>query len=74
MQVSGLSSVTGISAGNNHAIALSGGMIWTWGGNGNGQLDNGTIIPGTDSNTPAQVSGVSSVTAFAEGQGDTIAL
>jgi alpha-tubulin suppressor-like RCC1 family protein len=41
--ISGLSGVTRISGGNDHALALlAGGTVVAWGANGKGQLGNGT--------------------------------
>ena len=46
-------------AGENHSIALKAdGTVWTWGGNGNGQLGNDTTA---DSHTPVQVLGPGAV-------------
>jgi hypothetical protein len=53
VQVSGLSDVTAIAAGDTHTVALkNNGTVWTWGNNNNGQLGDGTT---TDSATPVQV-------------------
>ncbi|MBV5276745.1 RCC1 repeat-containing protein, partial [bacterium] len=41
-----------IAVGANHTLALSGGKVWAWGANGDGQLGNNTR---TDSATPVQV-------------------
>ncbi|MFA4917204.1 MAG: hypothetical protein WC560_11130, partial [Syntrophales bacterium] len=72
IQLSGLSSVTAVAAGNDHtAVLLSDGTLRAWGSNSNGQLGNGTTI---DSAVPVQVSGLSSVTAVAAGNEDTFAL
>ncbi len=71
---SGLSNVTGVAAGYNHAVALmnsSGGTVWTWGSNTNGQLGNGTT---TDSNIPVPVPGLAPVIAIAAGNAFTVAL
>src|SRR5258708_31388778 len=60
-----LSGVTALAGGLYHSLALkSDGTVWAWGGNGNGQLGNGTFTP---SNTPVQVSGLTGVTAIAGG-------
>jgi alpha-tubulin suppressor-like RCC1 family protein len=74
VQVPGLSDVTQIAAGYTSAMAVRvqarrGGLVrtvWTWGGNSNGQLGDGTT---TDSATPAEVSGINvpSVTAISAG-------
>ncbi len=70
----GLSSVIAIAAGYDHTVALvnsSGGTVWTWGHNANGQLGNGTQ---TDSNIPVQVGGLTSMMAIAAGNAFTVAL
>jgi alpha-tubulin suppressor-like RCC1 family protein len=74
VKVSGMSSTgaIGIAAGYDHAVAMkTDGTVWTWGGNSNGQLGNGTT---TGSVTPMQVSGMSGVAAIAAGEKDTVIL
>ena len=72
IQVSGLSGMTAIAAGNNFTVALKNdGTVWIWGGNSNGQLGNGTT---TDSHIPIQVSGLSGMTAIAAGSNFTVAV
>ncbi|PYT63153.1 MAG: hypothetical protein DMG35_05105, partial [Acidobacteria bacterium] len=73
-----LSGVTAIAGGELHSLALkSDGTVWAWGGNGGGQLGNGT---NTDSNTPVEVLGpggvgfLSGVTAIAGGFFHSLAL
>ena len=48
----GSTTFTKIAVGANHTLALSGGKVWAWGANGDGQLGNNTQ---TDSATPIQV-------------------
>ncbi len=72
VQVSDLSGVIAIAAGEYHSLALkSNGTVWAWGRNNYGQLGNGTT---TNKNTPVQVSGLSSVIAIAAGTFHSIAL
>jgi alpha-tubulin suppressor-like RCC1 family protein len=77
MQVSGtsgLSSVIAVAAGYDHTVALmnsSGGIIWTWGDNGNGELGIGTT---TDSYIPVEVPGLANIMAIAAGNLFTVAL
>jgi alpha-tubulin suppressor-like RCC1 family protein len=67
IQMSGLSEVVSIAAGDTHVLALkSDGTVWAWGTNINGELGNGTNI---DSNIPVQVSGLTNVVAIAASSG-----
>jgi len=53
VDVSGLTDIVRIEAGNRHMLALSSdGSVWSWGYNGVGQLGNGTY---DDSNLPVRV-------------------
>jgi alpha-tubulin suppressor-like RCC1 family protein len=73
ISVSGLSGVSSIAAGVNHALALvSGGSVMAWGANSDGELGNGTTT--TRQDTPVAVSGLSSVTAVSAGGQDSAAL
>ena len=56
VQVSGLTGITAISAGDFNTVALKNdGTVWAWGHNYSGQLGDGTT---TDRYTPVQVSGL----------------
>jgi alpha-tubulin suppressor-like RCC1 family protein len=72
LQVSGLSGITAVAAGNEHSLVLkSDRTVWAWGSNNFGQLgDNST----TDRPAPVQVSGLTSVTAIAAGVNFSLAL
>jgi len=65
VQVSALSSVTAIAAGNEHSFALGAdGRVWAWGYNIWGQLGDGTS---NARSTPVLVSGLTGVKAIAAG-------
>jgi len=72
VSVVGLTNVVAIKAGYSHSVALcSDGTVWTWGGNGYGQLGNGT----TDARAiPALVTGLADVVGIAAGTSFTAAL
>jgi alpha-tubulin suppressor-like RCC1 family protein len=62
----------GISAGTYHTIlAKADGTVWTWGGNYEGQIGDGTTTPRP---TPAQISGISGVVAVSAGYYHSVAL
>jgi alpha-tubulin suppressor-like RCC1 family protein len=70
--VSGLSGVVAVAAGDYHSLALkSDGTVWAWGGNGWGQLGDGT---NTNRNVPVAVSGLSDVVAIAAGYYHSLAI
>lgn len=57
--VNGLSSVSAVSLGTTHSLALrSDGTVWSWGNNSYGELGNGTT---TFSSVPVQAEGLSGV-------------
>ncbi|HWA27858.1 MAG TPA: LamG-like jellyroll fold domain-containing protein [Lacunisphaera sp.] len=71
-QVSGLTNVVAVAAGNSHSVALkSDGTVWTWGSNSSGQLGDGTT---TQRTTPVQIGSLSGVIAIAAGSIHTVAL
>jgi alpha-tubulin suppressor-like RCC1 family protein len=74
VKVPSLSSVTAISAGTSHAMALkSDGTVWTWGDNSLGWLGLGTMD--FDSHpTPTQVPGLTGVVAIYAGDGRSYAV
>jgi len=72
VEVSGLSGVMDIAAGDSHSLALkSDGTVWAWGYNGSGQLGDGST---TDRYTPVEVSGLSGVMDIAAGDSHSLAL
>lgn len=71
--VSGLTSgVVQVAAGGEHALAItSGGTVWAWGSNADGQLGDGTL---TGHATPEQVAGLSGVRQVAAGGDQSLAV
>lgn len=62
-----------IAAGDSHSLALrADGTVWAWGTNVEGQLGRGTA--GGIGNAPAQVDGLTGVTAIAAGGRHSVAL
>lgn len=73
VQITGLSAVQKISAGQSHAVALkSDGTVWSWGNNHHGQLGSGEGVGSFP--TPRQASGLSGVTAIDAGLDHTLAM
>lgn len=71
--VEGLSGVSAIAAGRNHALALlSNGTVEAWGNDAEGELGNGIIEP--QAVTAVPVSGLSGVVAISAGEQDSVAL
>lgn len=67
-------SVTAISAGEDHTCALfAGGTIKCWGSNG-GQLGNNALRNQTGSPTPVEISGITNATQVSAGRGHTCAV
>jgi alpha-tubulin suppressor-like RCC1 family protein len=75
VRVSGLTNVVAVSAGGasgDHALALKAdGTVWAWGGNGSGQLGDGTT---TERHAPVPVVGLAAVVAVAAGGSHSLAL
>jgi alpha-tubulin suppressor-like RCC1 family protein len=72
VQVSGLTSVVGISSGDIDKMALkSDGTVWDWGDNTDGQLGNGN---NNSSDFPVQVNNLSGVIAVSAGWAYCLAL
>src|SRR5439155_19317829 len=66
VQLSGLTGVIGIAAGDDFSMALrTDGNVWAWGSNWYGQLGDGT---NTNSNVPVQVSGLTDAIRIAAGE------
>jgi len=76
VQVTGLSDVAAIAAGNAHTVALkSDGSVWAWGSNSFGQLGDDARTEWNEGiSSPVQVAGLSDVTAIAAGFAHTVAL
>jgi alpha-tubulin suppressor-like RCC1 family protein len=71
-QVSALSDIKAVVAGDRHCLALKGdGTVWAWGNNWHGQLGDGTK---NHSSSASPVTGLSDVTAIAAGLGHSLAL
>jgi alpha-tubulin suppressor-like RCC1 family protein len=67
-----LTSITAVSAGGGHSLALkSDGTMMAWGGNSSGQLGNGNT---TSQTYPVAVSTLTNVTAISAGGSHSLAL
>ncbi|WP_272946193.1 chitobiase/beta-hexosaminidase C-terminal domain-containing protein [Geobacter sp. OR-1] len=72
VQVSGISGVTKIAAGEYHTLALKNdGTVWAWGRNNLGQLGLGDS---TDRSAPVQLTGIDGITAISAKGNFSIAL
>ena len=72
VQVSNLTNVIAIAAGEYHSLALKAdGTVWTWGSNDFGQLGDGTTI---NRNTPVQVNSLNNAVNIAAGWSYSVAL
>jgi alpha-tubulin suppressor-like RCC1 family protein len=71
-QISGLTNVLSVAAGDNHVLALtSSGAVYSWGANSYGQLGNGTT---NQSASPGLISGLNNIVAISAGGGSSYAL
>ena len=72
MRVGGLSTITSISGGGGHNLALKeDGTVWTWGWNAYGQVGNGTT---TNELAAEQIRELNNITAIAGGDYHSLAL
>jgi alpha-tubulin suppressor-like RCC1 family protein len=72
VEVAGLDDVIGIGAGSSFSMALKDdGTVWTWGGNSQGELGDGTT---TDRSSPAQIAGLSDIIQIAAGNNHALAM
>jgi hypothetical protein len=71
-QVSGLTNIVDVAAGNAHSLALTrDGRVWAWGINSDGQLGDGTTV---NRWTPVEVIGLQGVSAIAAGNHMSLAV
>ena len=64
-------SVAGLAAGGYHSLArMRDGSVWSWGGNGSGELGDGTL---TGRGVPQKVAGLTAVIAIAAGERHSLA-
>jgi len=72
VQISGLSGITSIAAGDRHTVALrNDNTVWAWGDNWYGQLGDGTT---TFRRMPVLIISLSGISAIAAGRFHTVAL
>ncbi|MFF4013147.1 RCC1 domain-containing protein [Streptomyces sp. NPDC001717] len=74
--VAGLSGVSHVAAGLNHALAVQNGRVLSWGGNASGQLGNGVTAadPGGVQKTPVRVQSLDRVVDIGAGCDFSVAL
>lgn len=71
VQVSGLTGIVAITAGDFHSLAIKNdGTLWAWGSNSYGELG----VSGGNRNAPVQVTGVSGVIGISAGQSHSVIL
>jgi alpha-tubulin suppressor-like RCC1 family protein len=71
-KIDSLSGVTAIACGNNHSMALVGGIVKAWGSNAWGQIGDGTS--GNNRTNPVTVSGLLDVTSIGAGGTHSLAV
>ena len=70
-QITGLTGVSGVSAGKTHTLAVTTDyFVWAWGDNTNGRLGDGTT---TASTTPVKITSLSGATQVAAGGNHSLA-
>lgn len=76
VQVTGLSNIVAVAAGDGHNLALaSDGTVWAWGYDSSGQVGpNGTSDPLAPQRTPVSVTGVADAVAIAAAGAQSLAL
>lgn len=76
VQISGLQNIGAIAVGEHHSLALNmDGSVWSWGGNSDGQLGNGSDSgSGMYNDQPLQVVDLAGIIAIAAGPSHSLAL
>lgn len=72
-----LTAVTAVSTGRSHTCAVSKGIVYCWGNNGNGQLGNNSIVLQSETPVAVQISGgalLTGATRVAAGTGHSCAI